>query len=438
MDFWIIIVFIILIILSAFFSSSEIGIMSVPRHLIEALVKQWNKRAQQLMWLKDRTDKLLITILIGNNLINTLIAALATKISLDIGRTIGFQEGLAVWIATAIITVLLLLFGEILPKTMATRMALPFGLFIAPIYIFLIRLFRPFVWAIEKFLILFNDNNNHIRKVNQEEIEALVDIATEQWSIEEDMSRHIKKIMDFHETTAQEIITPRIRMESLSATLTVDQALDYLKQFSHTRIPIYEKNIDDIQRIVSEKELLLYHTQQLWSTTLQDLTLPKVLKIPLTMPLDKIIELFKQQRRQIAIVMDEYGWVAWLITLEDIIEEIFGEFVDETDKEAIPIRNDGDTYIVQWSVVIDDLIERMNLTWHDIGLDEQSYSWETISYVITSELERFPEKNEEILFKAQDDEKSLSEQGQHHGLSIKITKRDDNTINEIQAMVKKV
>ncbi len=424
-------IFILLVVLSAFFSSSEIGIMSVPRHLIESLIKQGNTRAQQLMWLKDRTDKLLITILIGNNLVNTLTAALATKIAITVWANSWFEAWIAVWIATWIITVVLLLFGEILPKTMATRVALPFGLFIAPIYIVLVRVFRPIIWVIEKIIRLFDTkNSSHIRKVNQEEVEALVDIAREQWSIEDDMARHIKKIIDFHDTTVQEVITPRIRMEALDATMSVKEALDAMKQFSHTRVPVYQENIDSIEWVASHRELVHYKDQGLWDKKLCDISLQKALKIPLTMPIDKVMEVFKKQHRQMAIVMDEYGGVSWLITLEDIIEEIFGEFIDETDKEITPIKNDWDSYIVQGSVLIDDLLEHINLTWNDIGLEEQAYSGETVSYVITSELERFPEKNEKLIFQSPIiDPQKLDDN--HVWLHIQTAKRDDNTIHEV-------
>jgi CBS domain containing-hemolysin-like protein len=124
------------------------------------------------------------------------------------------------------------------------------------------------------------------------------------------------------------------------------------------------------------------------------------------------------------------------VTLEDIVEEIFGEFVDETDKELTPIKNDWDVYIVQWSVVIDDLLDHVSVSWQDSGLDENEYSWETVAYVITSELERFPEKNEKLIFKAEYNKTKDSDEYQHKALHIQIAKRDDNTINEIIVKVK--
>ncbi len=320
---------------------------------------------------------------------------------------------------------------------MATRAALSIGLFAAPIYKFLIGLFRPIVWIVEKIIKIFDKNSSsHIRQINQEEVEALVDIAKEQGSIEADMARHIKKVIDFHDTTVQEIITPRVRMEAIRSNATVDEALLQMKDFSHTRIPVYSKAIDDIEWIVSHRELVQYREQWLWWRILDDLPLKKALKVPLTMPIDKVIEVFKKDRRQMAVVMDEYGWVSGLVTLEDIIEEIFGEFVDETDKELTPIKNDGDTYIVQWSVVIDDLLDHINISWQDSGLDENEYSGETVAYVITSELERFPEKNEKLVFESEYDTKNHTDGYQHKSLHLQITKRDDNTINEITAKLK--
>lgn len=411
--------------------------MSLPRHLIETLIRKGKSNAKTLLWLKDRTDKFLITILVVNNLVNTLIAALATKIAIDLARVSSIEEGIAIWWATALITILILLFGDILPKTMATRAALSVGLFAAPIYKFLIAFLRPIVWIVEKIIKVFDKNSSsHIRQINQEEVEALVDIAKEQWSIESDMARHIKKIIDFHDTTVQEIITPRVRMEAIKSNATVDEALWQMKEFSHTRVPVYTHAIDDTEWIVSHRELVQYREQWLWWRILDDLPLKKALKIPLTMPIDKVIEVFKKDRRQMAVVMDEYGWVSGLVTLEDIVEEIFGEFVDETDKELTPIKNDGDTYIVQWSVVIDDLLDHMNVSWQDSGLDENEYSGETVAYVITSELERFPEKNEKLVFESEYDAKNHTDGYQHKSLHLQITKRDDNTINEITAKLK--
>jgi putative hemolysin len=437
MSAWTIITFIILLWFSAFSAGSEIAIMSIPRHLIETLIRKGKSNAKILLWLKDRTDKFLITILVVNNLVNTLIAALATKIAIDLARVSSIEEWIAIWWATAVITILILLFGDILPKTMATRAALSVGLFAAPIYKFLINILRPIVWIVEKIIAIFDKNSSsHIRQINQEEVEALVDIAKEQGSIEADMARHIKKIIDFHDTTVQEIITPRVRMEAIRSNATVDEALLQMKNFSHTRIPVYSKAIDDIEWIVSHRELVQYREQWLWWRILDDLPLRKALKVPLTMPIDKVIEVFKKDRRQMAVVMDEYGGVSGLVTLEDIVEEIFGEFVDETDKELTPIKNDGDTYIVQWSVIIDDLLDHMNLSWQDSGLDENEYSWETVAYVITSELERFPEKNEKLVFGIEYDAKNHTDGYQHKSLHLQITKRDDNTINEITAKLK--
>ena len=153
--------------------------------------------------------------------------------------------------------------------------------------------------------------------------------------------------------------------------------------------------------VVSYKEMISYRDKNMGERILEDLPLKKAYKIPLTMPLDKLIEVFRKERRQFAVVMDEYGGVSGIVTLEDIIEEVFWDFLDETDKEVTPIKNDWDLYIVQSSVLIDDLLDTLHITWLDIWLEETEYSWETVGYVITSELERFPEKNEKLIFEAE-------------------------------------
>lgn len=432
MNSWIIIVFILLISFSAFSAGSEIAIMSIPRHIIESLIKKWNSSAKTLLWLKDKTDKFLITILVLNNLVNTVIAALATKIAIDLARVSWFEEWFAIAWTTILITILILLFGDILPKTMATRSALSIGLFVAPVYNFLISVFWPVVRIVEKVIQLFDSNNSsHIRQVTHEEVEALVDIAKDQWSIEEDMARHIKKVIDFHDTTVQEIMTPRIRVETIKSSATVSETIAIMDSFSHTRIPVYNKSIDDIQWLVSYKEMVSYREKNMGDRILEDIPLKKAYKIPLTMPLDKLIEVFRKEHRQFAIVMDEYWGVAGIVTLEDIIEEIFWDFLDETDKEVTPIKNDGDFYIVQSSVMMDDLLDTLNLSWLDIGLDETKYSGETVGYVITSELERFPEKNEKLVFALDSEDRDESDQYQRKELHIEIAKRDDNTIHEV-------
>lgn len=137
------------------------------------------------------------------------------------------------------------------------------------------------------------------------------------------MARHIKKVIDFHDTTVQEIMTPRIRVETIKSSATVSETIAIMDSFSHTRIPVYNKSIDDIQWLVSYKEMVSYREKNMGDRILEDIPLKKAYKIPLTMPLDKLIEVFRKEHRQFAIVMDEYGGVAGIVTLEDIIEEIF-------------------------------------------------------------------------------------------------------------------
>ena len=152
-----------------------------------------------------------------------------------------------------------------------------------------------------------SEKGNAFRYVSVDEIEALVDMGRQQTTIEDDMAKHIKKIIAFHDTIVQEIITPRVRIEAIKASATVSEAMLKMKEYSHSRIPVFSKRIDDIEWIVSYRELTMYAEQGMKDRLLSDLPLKKALKIPLTMPIDKVIDVFRTDRRQMAVVMDEYG-----------------------------------------------------------------------------------------------------------------------------------
>jgi CBS domain containing-hemolysin-like protein len=194
---------------------------------------------------------------------------------------------------------------------MASRNPADFALTVAPINYLLIQALYPVTRCIDKTIRMFatSDKGNALRYVSADEIEALVDMGRQQTTIEEDMAKHIKKMIAFHDTTVQEIITPRVRIEAIKASATVSEAMLKMKEYSHSRIPVFSKRIDDIEWIVSHRELSMYLEQGLQDRTLAELPLKKALKIPLTMPIDKVIDVFKTDRRQMAVVMDEYGGV---------------------------------------------------------------------------------------------------------------------------------
>lgn len=391
-----IILFIILFFLSAFFSGTELALMSLAEHKLETLIKKNKFWSKSLKKIKENNDRLLITILIWNNLVNTFTAALATTIAISLAKSgwLWVSEATAIGLSTWAVTFLLLLFGEIIPKSIATKNATTISLTVAPIYKVLMLILYPIISFLEVLIKLFSKWWS-VEKITEEEIESFVDMWRESWALDEDDHEKIKNILDFSGTDVEEIMTPRVKIEGLSNETTVEEAFEYFINHTHSRLPIYSKTVDKITHFMTIRDIL----NQDRNKKLKELNLSEVLRVPLNQPIDKLLKTFQKSRKLLAIVMDEYGWVAWLITLEDIVEEIFWEIRDETDREVDEIRevwNDG--LIVESDVLFEEVLDKLKVSYSDIWLSEQEFSWETLSYMITEKLERFPNSWEKVLF----------------------------------------
>ena len=385
--------FVVLFVLSGFFSGTELALMSLPSHKIDALLKECKFWSKDLKYIKDRSDKLLITILIWNNLVNTFTAAFATVIATEFARTSWIEESMAIWIATWIITFLLLVFGEIAPKSFATKNAEKIALLVAKPYRFLMFLLTPIVFVLEKIIQIFTWKTKQ-EAVSESEIEAFIDMWKNSWSLEHKQHEHLKNVLEFGDITVEEIMTPRIKVDALNIDTTVWEALDYYLEHTHSRIPVYSDTIDKITNILTIRDLVLSKNRE---EKLSDLKLIVPMKVPLNQPIDNLLEDFQKNHKVMAIVIDEYGGVAWIVTLEDVIEEIFWEIRDESDKEIEEIENKWkNIYEIDSDIWIEDVLHVFNLDTHHFGWSEDKYDWETVSYVLTDILERFPKKQEII------------------------------------------
>lgn len=194
-------------------------------------------------------------------------------------------------------------------------------------------------------------------------------------------------------------MTPRVNIRALADDTLLQVALDFLLAHNHSRIPLYSQTIDKIVGFITLRDILMSGHQKNPPKTVSEIHIHQVLKIPLNQPLDTLFELFQKNQKHIAVVVDEYGGVAGLITLEDIFEEVFGEIRDETDKEIDAIQDQGaGSFIIDSSVMIDDILEKFDLELEHIGLDVAEFSTETVSFILTDTLERFPEVGEIIEF----------------------------------------
>lgn len=437
-----IISFVILILLSMFFSGSETALTSIPQHKVDTLSKQHKRWAKYLKYCKKQNDKVLMAILIWNNIVNIWSASLATAISIGIA---GWSQWLVVWIATAVVTILILIFWEIIPKTYAQQNAEKLSLKIAPFYFYFTKILTPIIWCLSLLTKKINKKSKDEKEISQEEVEAFIERAMESDAVEEDTYENIKKMLNFSDITVWEAMTPRVRICAVHDNLTIDQAIEKFLTFHYTRIPVYHERIDDADRVVTLKELLNLSKKYGWDTQLKDLNLYPIHKIPSPTPIDVAMEKFKTSHKHIALVMDEYGWVDWIISLEDIIEEIFGNIQDENDVEDNPIRKIWkNSRNVSPFVRIDEFLEEIKLTFEELWLDEEEFDGETISYLITSLLEDFPSEWEEIeipikdindeeikFLKKDGDQKNIPERK----LIIKVKQVEDNKIWDLKISI---
>ncbi len=269
---------------------------------------------------------MLITILIGNNLANVAASALATVASIKIAESFSLPGEYGIGIATGAVTMILLLFGEITPKSIASKYAGPISLAVAPFYEILMTALTPITVAIEWFVIGIRrafGTPDRAPSMTSEELEAFIDISHEQGAVETHEHKKIKGVLDLSETEASSVMTPRVKVDFISKESTIDEAIDIFLALSHTRLPVYGEDSDDVDHVVTLREVLSWQKQGIGATKLADLDLEKIIKVPLTKPLDQIFETFQKSRKHIALVMDEYGGVAGIVTLEDIVEEVF-------------------------------------------------------------------------------------------------------------------
>lgn len=388
--------FIVLIFLSSFFSASETAFTAVAMHKASAFLKEKRPWAKALYKLKLKPERMLIAILIGNNIVNVFAASLATVIALQLAGQVAYDQTVMITLATIVVTILVLLFGEIFPKTFATRHSEKISLSIAPLYTILIKILYPLVIILE-WMMKGLTKKEKKSAISESDLEAFIELSKKAGIFDNDEDQKIKKLLNFDELTAEDIMTPRIKIKALSDNKTLDEAIGLLTSYQYSRIPVYQESMDSIDRVVTLKELLRLREKEEGKTLISALKLNPIIKIPRSQPLDSLLEKFQKTHKHIAVVMDEYGGVDGIVTLEDIIEEVFGEIQDESDEEITPIQHSTENWslVAQSYVRMDELLNALNLHFDELNLDPE-YEAETLSYFITSYLERFPSAGETI------------------------------------------
>jgi len=385
---WQIISLVILIAISSFFSMSETALMSLSRIRLRHMVEEEVPGAKLVEKLTQDPNRLLGTILIGNNIANIGASAMATVFATKVFGNSG------VGIATGIITILVLIFGEITPKSIAKQNSEAVALRVARVIEFVVIIFKPLVYiftAISSFFIriLGGDPNAAKAFITQEELKTLVGVSEEEGVLENSEKEMIFNVFDFADLQVKDTMVQRVDIVSVDQEASYDEVMDVIKNEQFSRIPIYNQTIDNIIGVLNIKDLATIENLR------EDFNISKYIREPFyTFEFKKIIELFKEMkkiRNHMAIVLDEYGGTVGIVTIEDLVEEIVGEIEDEYDEEKIQIEVIKDNeYVVDGSLRLHDISDL-------IGVNIDSEEFDSVGGLMIGDLGRMPEEREEVM-----------------------------------------
>lgn len=353
------ILIVISILLSAYFSATETAFSTMNRIRMKNLSEKGHKNATLALKLQEHYDVLISTILIGNNIVNILSASLATILFVQLlGQDLGATT------STVVTTVVVLIFGEVTPKTIAKEYPEKFAMFSAPLISFLEKIFLPFNFFFRQLRVLMSKiiKPNEDRSITEEELLTIVDEAQEGGGINETEGTLIRSAIEFSELEAVDIYTPRVDMECLPIDATKEEIQKVFVETGYSRLPVYEGNIDHIIGIINHKDF--YNYVYTSNKNINEIIKP-ALYITKNKKIDALLKELQVNKMHIAIVLDEFGGTVGLVTLEDILEELVGEIWDEHDTIIQEIEKINDhEYIVMGNANVEKFFEM-------IGKDEQ-------------------------------------------------------------------
>ena len=382
-------ILIILLLLSAFFSSAETAFTVVNQIQLQLLADDGNKKAKRALWILEHKTKMLCAILIGNNIVNISATALATKLTIDILGNVW------VGVVTGILTVAVLIFGEIVPKSLATV----FSLQLSQAYSMAIRVIMwvltPFIKIVEVlrsgvFAIMGVDGAKKLNAMTEDELKSLVDVGREEGAIEDDEFKMITNVFSLDDSLAKDIMIPRIDMVYVPLDADKDEVLSIYREYNYTRYPVFNDDKDTVIGTINVKDILSleddapFHVGQIMREPHFTFEHKEVGTL--------LIEM-RQEALSIIYVLDEYGSISGMVTLEDILEEIVGEIRDEFDHDEkdpiIKLKGDGE-YLIDGTTNLDDVNETL-------GLSLNSEEYDSIAGYILEYLDRLPKSGEEIV-----------------------------------------
>ncbi|MDY6912157.1 MAG: hemolysin family protein [Chloroflexota bacterium] len=384
------VVFFICLIISAFFASSETAFVSLQKVRIRHMVNSGVSGAEDVARMTEHPEKLLTTVLICNNFVNTAAAALGTMIAIDL-----LSEGSAVIVATVVVTIMLLIFSEIIPKTIATRMGERMALFYFRPIRLIAYVFSPITFVFSGIGVgvakLFGASSASPGQISEDEIKAMISMGIEDGAVEAGEAVMMEKVFLFGDRQVGEIMTPRTDIVWVEKETSLDDFLAIYAENPHSRFPVYEETQDDILGVLWIKDVLM---SQAKGDLQADSVVTGLARPPYFVPETKNIgEIFgdmQEQRTQITMIVDEYGGTAGLVTMEQLLEEIVGQLGDELATEHRNVETiDLNTYQINGLMRVDQANEELEL-----GLPDGDY--ETVAGFILSELGHIPKEGEQL------------------------------------------
>lgn len=387
-------ILILLILSSSFFSASETSLMSLSKIRIRHMAEEGIKGAERVKKLIENPSNLLAAILVGNNIVNIAASSLATTLALDVSNIYKISSSTGVALSTVIMTIIVLIFGEIIPKTLASQNCEKISLVVAKPIGFIGTLLKPLIVLstyISNFFIRFFGGKVDKNKpfITEDELKIIVDVSEEEGILEVEEKEMIHNVFSFGELYIKDVMVQRVDIVALEVSSSIEEVLITIKESGFSRIPIYEETIDNIVGILNAKDLLFLKEKN-------EFNLENYCRnVIYTYEFKKVADLFKEMnklRQHMVVVLDEYGGTVGLVTIEDLIEEIVGDITDEYDEfetEIYVVKEDE--YIVDGSVRIEDINELL-------GISIESEEFDSIGGFIIGVLGRFPNVKEEIEF----------------------------------------
>lgn len=402
-----IIIIVFCIVMSAYFSATETAFSSLNRIRIKNMAEKGNKRAALVLRLSNNYDGLLSTILIGNNIVNITSASLATVVFV---RYLGEEAGAS--ISTVVTTIVVLIFGEISPKSIAKENAETFSMFSAPILNVFMKILTPVNFLFKQWKKLLSKiikaEGDH--SITEEELLTIVEEAEQEGGIDEQESSLIRSALEFSELEAADILTPRVDVVGISSDLSKEEIAKIFAQTGYSRLPVYEGSIDHIIGIIYQKDFhnYVYHTNKNISAIIRP-----VLFIAKSKNIGELLRELQRNKSHIAVVMDEFGGTVGIVTLEDVLEELVGEIWDEHDKVVEEIEKVSENeYLVLGSANVEKLFEELDR--------EEEFEVLTVSGWVMDELDKVPEEGDEF---------------EYEGLKVKVLQMDGKRVGKVRITI---